>query len=109
MTAPSAKLIQTLAGAGKYVLSIHAERERQRDRITIADLETVLQGCDLIEDYPEDARGHSCLVLGFAGARPIHAVCTVKDDPREILLITVYDPSERPDKWDPDFRRRRKP
>jgi hypothetical protein len=106
---PTAELIRALAGAGNYVLSIHAERERQRDQITIAELESALKGCDIIEDYPEDARGHSCLVLGFAGRRPIHVVCAVKDQPREILLITVYDPSGRADKWDPDFRRRRKP
>jgi hypothetical protein len=64
---------------------------------------------DLIEDYPEDPRGHSCLVLGFIDTQPVHAVCTIKDDPRELLLITVYDPSLRPEKWDAGFRQRRKP
>jgi hypothetical protein len=92
---------------------IHADdsrgAERQADKITVAELERALGSCDVIEDYPEDARGHSCLTLGFAGTRPVHAVCTIKDDPRELLLITVYDSSLRPDKWDADFRRRRKP
>lgn len=109
MAAPTADSIRSLAKSGKYVLSMHAERERQADRITMAELETILARCEVIEDYPEDARGHSCLVLGFADARPIHAVCTVKDNPREVLLITVYDASLRPEKWDARFRRRRNP
>lgn len=109
MAAPTAESIRSLAQAGRYTLTIHAERERQADKITVAELETALQRCDVIEDYPEDARGHSCLALGFAGTRPVHAVCTIKDVPRELLLITVYDPSLRPEKWDAGFRRRRKP
>jgi len=101
-------LIRSLAKSRQYVLSMHAERERQTERITTVELEVVLRSCELLEDYPDDPRGHSCLVLGFANTRPIHAVCAVKDDPREVLLITVYDPSLRPEKWDATFRRRRK-
>lgn len=108
MATPTADSIRSLVESGKYVLSIHAERERQADRITTLELETVLNSCELLEDYPDDSRGHSCLVLGFAKGRPIHAVCAVKDDPREVLLITVYDPSLRPEKWDATFRHRRK-
>ena len=109
VAAPTAESIRALAQAGRYTLTIHAERERQADKITVAELETALKSCDLIEDYPKDARGHSCLALGFAGTRPVHAVCTIKHAPRELLLITVYDPSLRPEKWDVGFRRRRKP
>jgi len=89
-------------------LTVHAERERQADKITISELEAALCICEVIEDYPEDPRGHSCLGLGFADTRPVHAVCAIKDDPRELLLITVYDPSQRPEKWEAGFRRRRK-
>ena len=109
MAAPTPASIRSLARAGRYTLTIHAERERQADKITAAELETALQSCDLIEDYPEDARGHSCLALDFAGSRPVHAVCTIKDAPHVLLPITVYDPSLRPEKWDVGFRRRRKP
>jgi hypothetical protein len=107
--APTTELIHSLASAGRYVLSIHAEHERQSDKISTAELEAALRDCEIIEDYPEDTRGHSCLTLGLAQSRPIHTVCTIKDSPREILLITVYDPTLRPDKWEPDFRHRRKP
>jgi hypothetical protein len=28
----------------------------------------------ILEDYPDDQRGESCLVLGRAGDKPIHVV-----------------------------------
>jgi hypothetical protein len=34
------------------------------------ELEDALVGCDLIEDYPDDPRGASFLVLGFSSGRP---------------------------------------
>jgi len=73
------------------------------------ELEAALAAAQIIEEYPDDARGPSCLILGLADNRPIHAVCAVKDQPREIVLITVYDPSLRPERWSADFRQRRKP
>lgn len=75
----------------------------------LRELETALVHGEIIEEYPEDPRGPSCLVLGFAAHRLVHAVCAVKNHPREILLITVYDPSLRADRWSTDFRERRKP
>lgn len=101
------EIIRKLFGLGRYEFSKHAERERQSDQITIAELEQALCICEIIEDYPDDPRGSSCLALGFAGERPIHAVCAVKSEPEEILLITVYDPAKRPEKWTPDYRRRK--
>jgi len=101
-------LIRALAGAGRYTLTVHAERERQADRITTSELEMALRNCEVIEDYPQDPRGHTCLGLGFANTRPVHAVCAIKEAPRELLLITVYDPGQRPHKWEAGFRRRRK-
>ena len=36
---------------------------------------------EIIEDYPEDTGGHSCLILGRGGdGRPIHIVCAPKDE-----------------------------
>ena len=99
--------IRTLVRAEKYEFSIHAERGRQADRITAAEFERALVRCDLIEDYPNDPRGPSCLVLGFAGNRPIHAVCAIKGEPEEVLIITVYDPSKRPEKWTDNYRKRK--
>jgi hypothetical protein len=104
----TAEVIQELVRSGKYELSIHAEQERQADMITTEELEQALKNCETIEDYPEDPRGASCLVLGFAAERPVHAVCAIKQDPEEVLLITIYDPSRRPEKWTDNYQRRRR-
>ncbi|MFH1122361.1 MAG: DUF4258 domain-containing protein [Pseudomonadota bacterium] len=99
--------IRRLAVQGKYEYSRHAERERQIDMIFTYELEDALTECDIIESYPDDPRGPSCLVLGFSGQRPIHAVCTIRTNSDELLLITVYDPSMRPYRWKEGFRERR--
>jgi len=99
--------IRDLVQAGKYEFSQHAEKEREEDQIRVEELEAALKNCEVVEDYPQDRRGASCLVLGFAGSRPIHAVCSIKSDPDELFLITVYDPSRHSWKWMDNYRRRR--
>lgn len=100
--------IQRLVARGRYEFSMHAEKERRADQITMAELEEAFKDCELIEDYPEDPRGPSFLILGFTGHRPIHAVCAIRHEPEEILLITVYDPSRHPQKWEDNYRKRRR-
>jgi hypothetical protein len=99
--------IRGLVTEGRYGYSRHAERERELDMIYTWELEDALRNGEIIENYPDDPRGASCLVLGFCGPKPIHAVCTIKTEPEELFLITVYDPSKRPDKWTENYRKRR--
>ena len=59
-----------------YEFSGHAEDERQNDRIQIAEVEQALLSGEVLEDYPNDPRGPSCLVLGHGNQDyPIHVVC----------------------------------
>lgn len=63
----------------------------------------VVRTGEIIEDYPEDARGHSCLMLGRGrDDRAIHVVCAPKSE--YLAIITAYLPD--PDQWTPDFRGR---
>lgn len=39
---------------------------------------------------------------------PSIAVCSLKRDPEELFLITVYDPSKRPEHWMDRYKRRRR-
>ena len=97
--------IRSLVRRGRYRLSLHAERERDADRIQIAELEEALVSVrlELIEDYPEDPRGYSHLVLGFTDAdEPIHAVCG--DHEGTVVIVTVYRPN--PKLWQ-DYRIRK--
>ena len=67
------------------------------------EVEDVIMRGEVIEDYPTDPRGHSCLLLGFADdAQPIHVVCSPKDE--YLAVITAYRPDV--EQWSPDFRRR---
>lgn len=99
--------IRKLVVEGKYELSKHAERERELDMITVEELEQALANCEIIEEYPDDPRGASCLILGFHQQRPVHAVCALKTEPGELFLITIYDPSKRPREWSDNYRERR--
>lgn len=83
----------------------HAVRQMSRpDRmISTADVRKVIEEGEIIEDYPEDARGHSCLILGRGNdGRPIHIVCAPKND--YLAVITAYIPDDT--QWSADFRTR---
>ena len=103
---PGGILDQVRAAASKRLLFLpHGIRQMSRpDRmITTAEVEIVVTTGDLVEDYPEDVRGHSCLLLAFGEeGRPIHVACSPKDD--YLAIITAYLPD--PARWSPDFKRR---
>lgn len=71
--------IKRAAQRGDYELSLHADEERLNDHLTIEELEHVLQSCEILERYPNDPRGESCLALGFCEERPVHIVCGEPD------------------------------
>jgi len=76
-----------------YEISLHADDERIADGLTVADLEVVLSNCQIIERYPNDPRGESCLVLGYSAGRvPVHIVCG-KNRLGHMILVTVYIPA----------------
>jgi len=85
----------------------HALRQMSRpDRmISTREVGRVVEHGEVIEEYPEDARGHSCLILGIGDdARPIHVVCAPKHD--YLAIITAYIPDEA--EWTDGFSVRRK-
>lgn len=98
--------IQEKVKQRQYRLTSHAERERGLDRITIREIEETLLSyqVEVIESYPEDVRGRSCLVLGFTkGGSPVHLVCGLGRN--QLIIITVYRPD--PKQWI-NWRERRK-
>lgn len=81
-----------------YRFTIHAERERENDELTLKDIqECFLNGkIEIIENYPKDPRGHSFLLLGFTNRGvAVHLVCAIHE--LELIIITVYKPSNG--KW----------
>jgi hypothetical protein len=90
--------IQRLFRDGKYEVSLHAQQERLEENLDLADIENaVILGGEILEQYPDDPRGESCLLLGFVGSTPIHVVlgwATMKAETEKMLrLITVYFPT----------------
>lgn len=102
------KWVKTLVRQRRYKTSHHAEVEREAETITIDDIKAAILNGELLEDYPDDPRGHSCLVLGTAeDGRPLHVVLTILTQIEEVLIITIYVPTLP--KWlDPRTRAPRK-
>ena len=98
------EVIRAKIAQGRYVIAFtHTEKLRQR-RIKAEDIERAVNGGEILEDYADDPRGPSCLILGMAGERPLHVVFG-RLDADEILVITAYNPD--PEQWQDDWRTRR--
>jgi hypothetical protein len=85
----------------------HAVRQMSRpDRmISAPDVRKAVEQGELVEDYPEDARGHSCLILGHGvDGTPLHVVCSPKTD--YLAIITAYIPSSQ--EWEQDLIERKR-
>ena len=93
--------------AAKMLLFLpHAIRQMNKPErmITEAEVREVVMQSELIEDYPQDVRGHSCLMAGeTTQRRTIHVVCSPKD--KYLAIITAYVPD--PAEWDETGRKRR--
>ncbi|AUX19805.1 hypothetical protein SOCEGT47_002580 [Sorangium cellulosum] len=100
-------LDQVRAAAAKRLLFLpHAVRQMSPPgrMISPAELHAAIMAGELIEDYPEDVRGHSCLLLGAGDSgRPVHVVCAPK--PGYLAILTAYIP--HPDQWSTGFRQRK--
>ena len=87
----------------QYYYTHHADIERRADGLTFAEIDEALLNGQILEQYPDTGRGESCLVVGFAGDKPVHIVCGRRGE--WLALITVYIP-RRPKFIDPWTRGR---
>ena len=96
--------IRVKVGSGEFEYSQHAVDQTTLRRIAVQEIREAIANGEVIEDYPNDKYGPSCLVLGVTDAgRPIHVQCSHPSRP-VIKIITAYQPD--PDEWD-DFKHRR--
>ncbi len=103
-----APLAETRAGptACQYLLSKHAADQMIRRDMGAAEIEQAILGgsSEVIEDYPSDKYGPSCLIPGYTDAgRPLHVQCA-HPAPAVTKIVTVYEPD--PSRWT-DMRTRR--
>ncbi len=89
----------------QYEFSKHTVDQSLIRNISVDEVEEAISGrCEIIEDYPDDKYGPSCLILGFTKAgRPLHLQCSYPSRPL-IKIITLYEPD--PNLW-ADFRIRK--
>ena len=98
--------IRRLIRQGDYELSIHAQQERLEEDLDVVQIEEALLSGEILEQYPNDPRGESCRVVGYAGTKPVHVVigwARRSAASRTLRTITVYMP--KPPRWpDPQTR-----
>ena len=95
-----------LVAAKRRLFLTHAVHQMSRPErmITTSEVQSVIESGEIIEEYPEDPRGYSCLLLGHGkDGRSIHVVCAPKED--YLAIITAYLPDRR--EWSDDFKERK--
>ena len=97
--------IRSQIGSGQYLWTLHADEERRNDGLEVVDVEVALVEGMILESYPADPRGISCLVYGESKGRSIHVVCG-KNQAERLVIITVYKPTSP--KWSTPKQRRTK-
>jgi len=90
--------------AGDYRLTVHGFERCVERGISPDELKDVILSGEIIENYPEDKYGPSCLINGTTKTEKIlHVQCSIEP----VWIITAYDPTLKPQEWDASFKRRR--
>ena len=89
--------IRTKFRENQFEFSRHAVDRMILRHISVAEVREAIRTGEVIEDYPDDKYGPSCLILGFTDRnRPLHVQCSYPIRTR-IKVVTVYEPN--PDEW----------
>ena len=89
---------------GRFEFSQHAVDQSIIRHISVQEIREAFANSQIVEDYPDDKHGPSCLVLGFTLAdRPVHILCSYPSRPL-VKIVTLCEPDS--DLWI-DFRTRR--
>jgi hypothetical protein len=102
---PLIEAIRTKVAASLFEFSQHALDQAILRHIKVQEIREAIAGGAVIEDYPQDKYGASCLILGFTIMdRPIHVHCSYASRPL-VKIITVYEPD--PNEW-VEYKERRR-
>ena len=84
--------IQAKVKERDYRFTLHAGDRMTERHLAVREVEEALLSgsAELIEDYPEDPRSPSCLILGITNSgRLLHIQCTHAPN---VAVITAYEP-----------------
>lgn len=89
--------LRSKIAANQFEFTKHALDQSILRGITVQELREAIATGEVIEDYPEDKYGPSCLVFGLTKSnRAVHIQCSHPS--RELVkIITLYRPD--PEKW----------
>lgn len=89
----------------QFEFSKHAVDQAILRKVRVPEIREAIANGQIIEDYPQDKYGPSCLIIGLTEAkRPIHIQCS--HPTRSLIkIITVYEPDLS--KWNDSFTQRR--
>lgn len=91
--------IQGDIAAGRRLFGVHTLKAANADGLAIDDVwDAVCANGNVIEDYPTDPRGPSCLILCWVGATPVHTTVAWFPTKGFAFMITIYRPDHDP-KW----------
>ncbi len=96
--------IQMIVEADQHRFTLHALEKIIERNIQPAEIQKAIMNGEIIEYYPEDKYGPSCLIFGRTASKVLHIQCSL--DP--VWIITAYDPRLFPEKWDRGFKMRKK-
>jgi hypothetical protein len=89
--------IRDKVARGQLEFSRHAVDQMLLRRISVTEIQVAISVAEVIEDYPDDKYGPSCLLFGLTRAdRPVHIQCSHPSRPL-IKIVTAYEPD--PDQW----------
>jgi len=89
----------------QFEFSRHAVDQSIIRNISVQEVKQAINAkAKIIEDYPNDKYGSSCLIFGHTRRnRPLHIQCSYPSRP-VLKIITLYEPD--PEKWI-NFEKRR--
>lgn len=101
---------------GAVLNTQHAVQEANADSLLLDEVWASLldTSAAVIEDYPTDPHGPSCLILSYVRQQPVHSVvafpsrrhAAILQMPGVAVMITVYRPDACPHEWAHDYRTR---
>ena len=89
-----------------YLIKDHAAMRMIYRNIKREELEELLKGAEVVENYPLDFPFPSKLIFKMINNRPLHAVVAFSEPDKIGIIVTLYEPDLM--HFEADFKTRRK-